>query len=65
MIHPETLYVLAKLRIAEDTRNAERARLVRSAGGPPRPATIDASRFRQRVARLFGPGWPNTRPAGA
>jgi len=63
-MHPETMYELAKLRIAEDLRQAERERLVRRAGNP-KPATIDAARLRAKVGRLFGTSWPSTRPAGA
>lgn len=62
-MHPETMYVLAKLQIAENLRQAERERLVRQAGASTRPPTIDAARFRQRVTRLFGPGWRTPRPA--
>lgn len=63
-MHPDTMYELAKLRIAEDIRTAEHERLVRQAGANKRPS-IDAARFRQRVTKLFGQGWPSTRPAGA
>ena len=63
-MHPDTLYELAKLRNAEDIAAAERVRLVRQAG-TSRPPTIDAAGFRQKVTKLFGQGWPNTRPAGA
>jgi hypothetical protein len=63
-MHPDTMYELAKLRIAEDIRTAEHERLVRQAGTSKSP-TIDAARFRQRVSRLFGQSWPNARPAGA
>ena len=63
-MHPETMYELAKLRIAEDLRQAERERLVRGAG-KPKQTTIDSARFRQKIGRLFGAGWPSARPAGA
>jgi hypothetical protein len=63
-MHPETMYELAKLRIAEDLRQADRERLIRQAG-LSRPPTIDAARFRNRVTRLFGAGSPSPRPAGA
>ena len=63
-MHPEIMYELAKLRIAEDHRQAERERLVRRAGSP-KPASIDAARLRAKVGRLFGAGWPSARPAGA
>jgi hypothetical protein len=64
-MHPETMYELAKLRQAEMLQQAERERLIRRAGNPSRPGTIDAARFRQRVTRLFGPAWRTTRPAQA
>lgn len=64
-MHADTMYELAKLRIAEDLRQAERARLVRRAGGESRHFTIDAVKFRQRVARLFGPTWRPSAPAEA
>jgi hypothetical protein len=64
-MHPATMYELAKLRIAEDLRQADQERLVRQAG-TSRPPTIDAARFRQRVGKLFGgSGWAASRPAGA
>ncbi|HEV2005726.1 MAG TPA: hypothetical protein VGQ85_03855 [Candidatus Limnocylindrales bacterium] len=64
-MHAETMYMLARLHQAELLREAENERLVRRAGRPKGPATIDAVRFRQRVTRLFGPSWRSTRPAGA
>jgi hypothetical protein len=63
-MHPATLYELAKLRIAEDHRQADYERLVRQAG-TSRPPTIDSARFRQRLGKLFGWTGPITRPAGA
>ena len=63
-MHPATMYELAKLRIAEDHRQADRERLVRQAGAS-RPPTIDAARLRQRLGKLFGSTWPTVRPAGA
>jgi hypothetical protein len=60
MFHPETMYELAKLRIAEDLRDAERQRLVRQAGSARGPEAIDAVRFRDRLTRLFGAVWPST-----
>lgn len=63
-MHPATMYELAKLRIAEDHRQADYQRLVREAGAS-RPPTIDAARFRQRVNKLFGSVRPTVRPAGA
>jgi hypothetical protein len=67
-MHPDTMYELAKLKIADELCSAERERLVRQAGETKR-TTIDAVPFRERVSRLFG-GWPSTnadsiRPAGA
>ena len=53
MYHPLVMYDLAKLRIAEDIRMAERERLLRRAG-EDRPAGIDAVPFRERLSRLFG-----------
>jgi hypothetical protein len=57
--HPETMFELAKLRIAEDLRYAERQRLVRQAGSARGPESIDAVRFRDRLTRLFGAIWPS------
>jgi hypothetical protein len=64
-MHPEIMYELAKLRIAEDLQYAERQRLVRRAGNPKGPSSIDAVKFRERVSRLFGPGWRTSGPAEA
>ena len=58
MYHPETMYELAKLRMAEDLRQADRERLVRRAGETRSPGTIDAVPFRERLGRLFGVAWP-------
>jgi hypothetical protein len=63
MYHPIVMYDLAKLRIAEDLRRAERERLVRQAG-QSRPTAIDAVPFRERLQRLFGSFAPMGR-AGA
>jgi hypothetical protein len=63
-MHPATMYELAKLRIAEDHRQADLERLVREAGAS-KPPTIDAAGFRQRLGKLFGSTWPTVRPAGA
>lgn len=54
---PEHMYELARLRMDENLRQAERERLVRRAGSPTPSGTIDAVRFRDRVARLFGGAW--------
>jgi hypothetical protein len=61
MQHPDVMFELAKLRIAEDLRQADRDRLVREAGAARRSGAIDAVPFRQRLARLFGSSWPATR----
>jgi hypothetical protein len=54
MFHPQTMYELAKLRMAEDLRWAERERLVRQAGSTRQSGAIDSVPFRDRVARLLG-----------
>lgn len=69
-MHPETMYELVKLGIAEDLAQAERERLVRHAGVGSGVTKSDPIRFRDRVARVFGSGWQpaapgSTRPAGA
>jgi hypothetical protein len=61
MTHPLVMYELARLRIADDLRQAERDRMVREAGSARRPRSIDAVPFRDRVARLFGLSSPSTR----
>ena len=58
MYHPETMYELAKLRMAEDQRLADRERLIRHAGEAKASGAIDAVRFRDRLTRLFGVVWP-------
>jgi hypothetical protein len=58
MYHPETMYELAKLRMAEDMRIAERERLIRHAGENKPSGAIDAVRFRDRLTRLFGAVFP-------
>lgn len=63
MYSPILIYDLAKLRIADDLRQAERDQLVRRAG-ESRHTGIDAVPFRQRLIRLFGPFTPVGR-AGA
>ncbi|HKF84855.1 MAG TPA: hypothetical protein VKB30_03650 [Candidatus Limnocylindrales bacterium] len=60
MNHPLVMYDLAKLRIADDLRQAERERLVRQAGQVRAAGAIDAVPFLERLTRLFG----NIRPAG-
>jgi hypothetical protein len=60
MYHPETMYELAKLRMAEDLRMAEHERLVRRAGESHPSGAIDAVKFRDRLTRLFGAVWPAT-----
>jgi hypothetical protein len=61
MNHPLLMYELAKLKIAEDLRQAERDRLVREAGASRTLGSIDAVPFRERVVRLFGTVRPSTR----
>ena len=60
MTHPLVMYELAKLRIADDLRQAERDRMVREAGSARPQRSIDAVPFRDRVARLFGLSSPST-----
>jgi hypothetical protein len=67
-MHPDIAYDLAKLKIAEDLRIAERERLIRQAGRRRDSGAIDAVTFRDRVARLFGipaNDSSRSRPAGA
>ena len=52
MNHPLVMYDLAKLRIADDLRQAERDRLVRQAGSRSDGA-IDAVPFRERLVALM------------
>jgi hypothetical protein len=52
------MYELAKLRMAEELRYAERERLVRKAGSTHPSGAIDAVRFRDRLSRLFGTSRP-------
>jgi len=64
MYHPETMYEMAKMRMADHQRDADRQRLVREAGSTRATGAIDAVRFRERLTRLFGTIWPTT-PAGS
>ena len=64
MYHPETMYELTKMRMAEDLRQAERDRLVRQAGSRSDGA-IDAVPFRERLSRLFETVRPVGRGAAA
>jgi hypothetical protein len=64
MYHPETMYELARMKMAEDHRYAERERMIRLAGSARPSGAIDSVRFRERLARLFGTIWPST-PDGA
>ncbi len=64
MYHPETMYELAKLKMAEDLRYAERERMIRLAGSARPSGAIDSVRFRERLTRLLGAIWPST-PDGA
>jgi hypothetical protein len=54
MNHPLLMYDMAKLRIADDLRQAERDRLVRQAGNRRPSGRIDSMTFRERVSRLLG-----------
>lgn len=63
------IYVLAKLRIDELQREAERDRQARRARDARRRGAIDAVGYRERLARMLG-GFPplgtrGPRPAGA
>ena len=60
MNHPLVMYDLAKQRIADDLRQAERDRLVRQAGQVHGDGAIDAVPFLERLTRLLGA----TRPIG-
>jgi hypothetical protein len=69
-MHPETMYELVKLRIAEDLAQAENERLARRAAVGSGARKSEPIRFRTRVARLLGSGWApaspeSTHPAGA
>ncbi len=64
MFHPETMYELTKLKMAEDLRYAERERMVRLAGSARPTGAIDSVRFRERLTRLLGAVWPPA-PDGA
>ena len=64
MNHPLVMYDLAKLKIAEDLRQAERDRLLRRAGSERHDA-IDAVPFRERISRLFGTFSPMGRAGAA
>jgi hypothetical protein len=65
MYHPVALYMLAKIRIDDDLAQAERERQVRRAGSPRPAGRIDAVRFRDRLARLFGNVGPSLTGAGS
>ncbi len=58
MYHPETMYELAKLKMAEDLRYAEREAVTRQAGSARPSGAIDSVRFRERLTRLLGAIWP-------
>ena len=64
MFHPETMYEMAKLKMAEDLRYAERERMVRLAGSARPSGAIDSVRFRERLTKVLGAIWPST-PDGA
>ena len=55
MNHPLVMYDLAKLRIADDLRQAERERLVRQAGQVRAAGAIDAVPFLERLTRIHAP----------
>jgi hypothetical protein len=68
MYHPLVMHDLAKMRMADDIRQAERERLVREAASARSNRPIDAVPFRERFARLFGTTRPQPGaglPAGA
>ena len=65
MYHPETMYELAKLRMAEQQRDAEHERLARLARTTAPSGAIDAVRFRERLTRLFGAIWPSPQGGAA
>jgi len=60
-MHPETMYELVKLRNAEYLAQAQRERLARAAVGSGARKS-EPIRFRARVARLLGAGWPSISP---
>jgi hypothetical protein len=59
-VYLDTAFELAKLKLADDLRTAERERRVRRAGASSRPASIDATPFRERISRLVGRWFPLT-----
>jgi len=59
-MHPETMYELTKMRMAEDLRQAERERLIRHAADARPHGAIDAVKFRDRLGRLFGAVFPTS-----
>ena len=63
MYHPETISALARIRMDEAQRDADRQRRIREAGSVRRSGAIDSVRFRDRMTRLFGTIWP-TSPSG-
>jgi len=65
MLHADLMMDMAKLRMAEQQRDADLQRLVRQAGETRRSGAIDAVRFRERLTRLFGTIWPATPAGGA
>lgn len=67
-MHPEITYQLVKLHHEELIAQAERERLARRIAAGSSARRSDPLRFRDRVFRVFGSGWPSagsTRPAGA
>jgi hypothetical protein len=64
-MHPETMYELVKLRQAEDLAWAENQRLARRVAAGSGASKVGLIRFRERVARVFGSGWPSATPGSA
>jgi hypothetical protein len=65
MMHPIMLYDQARMKIAEDIRQAERERLFRQAVTEDRHRAIDSVPLRTRVARLLGLDIQAQRPGTA
>jgi hypothetical protein len=58
MNHPLVMHDMARMRIADDIRQADRERLARLARSTRSDGSIDAVPFRERLARLFGTARP-------
>jgi hypothetical protein len=65
MNHPLVMYDLAKQRIADDLRQAERDRLIRQAGRTQGDGAIDAVPVLERLPRLLGATTPAAHRAAA